>query len=226
MSEQTRTLEKLLSAAKLHIPFDGWGDVTFNASCADAGLDPQLARLYCPRGGLDLAIYYHRMCDQKLLEENKSREWGEARLRDKVGTLIKARLELVEEKELVRRATTLFALPQNNLTGLKLIWETSDIIWKIAGDTSNDINWYTKRTTLSAVYGAVVLFWLGDNSSESEKTWEFVDRRLADVMGFEKFKSTLRANPAFKPFNDLIRKSVSGIKSPIDHDSPKPGDFR
>ena len=226
MSEQIRTLEKLLSAAKLHIPFDGWGDVAFNASCADADLDPQIARLYCPRGGLDLAIYYHRMCDQKLLEENKSREWGKARLRDKVGTLIKARLELVEEKELVRRATTLFALPQNNLTGLKLIWETSDIIWKIVGDTSNDINWYTKRTTLSAVYGAVVLFWLGDNSSESEKTWEFVDRRLADVMGFEKFKSTLRANPAFKPFNDLIRKSVSGIKSPIDHDSPKPGDFR
>ena len=226
MSEQTRTLEKLMSAAKLHIPFDGWGDVAFNASCADADLDPQIARLYCPRGGLDLAIYYHRMCDQKLLEENKSREWGEARLRDKVGTLIKARLELVEEKELVRRATTLFALPQNNLTGLKLIWETSDIIWKIVGDTSNDINWYTKRTTLSAVYGAVVLFWLGDNSSESEKTWEFVDRRLADIMGFEKFKSTLRANPAFKPFNDFIRKSVSGIKSPIEHDSPKPGDFR
>ena len=226
MSEQTRTLEKLMSAAKLHIPFDGWGDVAFNASCADADLDPQIARLYCPRGGLDLAIYYHRLCDQKLLEVNKSREWGEARLRDKVGTLIKARLELVEEKELVRRATTLFALPQNNLTGLKLIWETSDIIWKIVGDTSNDINWYTKRTTLSAVYGAVVLFWLGDNSSESEKTWEFVDRRLADVMGFEKFKSTLRANPAFKPFNDFIRKSVSGIKSPIEHDSPKPGDFR
>ena len=115
---------------------------------------------------------------------------------------------------------------RNNLTGLKLIWETSDIIWKIAGDTSNDINWYTKRTTLSAVYGAVVLFWLGDNSSESQKTWEFVDRRLADVMGFEKFKSTLRANPALKPFNDLIRKSVSGIKSPIDHGSPRPGDFR
>ena len=226
MSEQTHTLEKLLSAAKLHIPFDGWGDVTFNASCADADLDPQIARLYCPRGGLDLAIYYHRKCDQKLLEENKSREWGKARLRDKVGTLIKARLELVEEKELVRRATTLFALPQNNLTGLKLIWETADIIWKIAGDTSNDINWYTKRTTLSAVYVSVVLFWLGDNSSESEKTWEFVDRRLEDVMGFEKFKSTLRANPAFKPFNDLIRKSVSGIKSPIDNDSPKPGDFR
>ena len=72
----------------------------------------------------------------------------------------------------------------------------------------------------------MVLFWLGDKSSESEKTWEFVDRRLADVMGFEKFKSTLRANPALKPFNDLIRKSVSGIKSPIDYDSPKPGDFR
>ena len=50
MTEQKETLEKLLSAAKLHVPFDGWGDVTFNASCEDAGLDPQIARLYCPRG--------------------------------------------------------------------------------------------------------------------------------------------------------------------------------
>ena len=225
MTEQKEILEKLLSAAKLHVPFDGWGDVTFNASCEDAGLDPQIARLYCPRGGLDLAIYYHRLCDQKLFEENRSRKWDDARLRDKVGSLIKNRLELVDEKELVRRATTLFALPPNNITGLKLIWETADIIWKLADDTSNDINWYTKRTTLSAVYGAVVLFWLGDNSSESEKTWEFLDRRLVDVMRFEKLKSTLKANPTLKPFSDFIIKTASNIKAPVESKTPKPGNF-
>ena len=84
----------------------------------------------------------------ELFEENRSRKWDDARLRDKVGSLIKNRLELVDEKELVRRATTLFALPPNNITGLKLIWETADIIWKLADDTSDDINWYTKRTCL------------------------------------------------------------------------------
>ena len=119
----------------------------------------------------------------------------------------------------------MFALPPNSITGLKLIWETADIIWKLADDTSNDINWYTKRTTLSAVYGAVVLFWLGDNSSESEKTWEFLDRRLADVMRFEKLKSTLKANPTLKPFSDFIIKTASNIKAPVESKTPKPGNF-
>jgi ubiquinone biosynthesis protein COQ9 len=226
MSERERTLEKLLSAAKLHVPFDGWGDETFNACCSDAGLDPQIARLYCPRAGLDLAIYYHRSIDKYLIEKNELQELGDSKLRDKVAKVIQNRLELVEDKELVRRATTLFALPHNNLTGLKLIWETSDTIWKIVGDTSTDINWYTKRMTLSVVYGAVVLFWLGDNSSENEKTWEFLDRRLADVMGFEKFKSAVRANPVLKPLNDFFIKSATGIKAPVNHASSRPGNFR
>ena len=175
---------------------------------------------------MDLAIYYHRSIDKYLIEKNELQELGDSKLRDKVAKVIQNRLELVEDKELVRRATTLFALPHNNLTGLKLIWETSDTIWKIVGDTSTDINWYTKRMTLSVVYGAVVLFWLGDNSSENEKTWEFLDRRLADVMGFEKFKSAVRANPVLKPLNDFFIKSATGIKAPVNHASSRPGNFR
>ena len=35
----------------------------------------------------------------------------------------------------------------------------------VLGDTSRDINWYTKRTSLSAVLSATALYWLGDESN-------------------------------------------------------------
>ena len=67
--------------------------------------------------------------------------------------------------------------------------------WYAAGDQSVDFNFYTKRATLAGVYSATVLFWLNDRSEGSAATWEFLDRRLDDVMKIEKLKSQIRAWP-------------------------------
>jgi ubiquinone biosynthesis protein COQ9 len=66
------------------------------------------------------------------------------------------------------------------------------------GDSSRDLNWYTKRATLSAVYAATVLFWLGDTSEGDADTWAFLDRRIDNVMQIEKAKAGLRDNPLGK----------------------------
>ena len=81
-----------MSDAKLHDRFDLQGLETFNACCHDAGLDPQIARLYCPRAGLDLAIYYHRSIDKYLIEKNELQELGDIKLREQVAKLIQKRL--------------------------------------------------------------------------------------------------------------------------------------
>ena len=57
-----------------------------------------------------------------------------------------------------------------------------------------DFNFYTKRALLSGVYSATVLYWLNDNSEDFEKTWQFLDRRIDDVMQIEKFKAQMREN--------------------------------
>jgi len=54
-------------------------------------------------------------------------------------------------------------------------------MWRAAGDTSTDYNFYTKRATLSAVYSATLLAFLSDNSADMAKTEAFLDRRLADI---------------------------------------------
>ena len=92
------------------------------------------------------------------------------------------------------RATSLFALPHHAGEGTSLIWGTADHIWDLLGDSSRDVNWYSKRATLSAVYGATVLFWLGDESPGNLATWAFLDRRIENVMRIETAKAKILDN--------------------------------
>ena len=108
----------------------------------------------------------------------------------------------------------MFSLPIYAFEGSRLIWDTSDLIWELIGDNSEDYNWYSKRTILSAVYASTVLFWLGDNSEGSEETWHFLDRRIEDVMRFEKVKVQLKTNKFAQDFNGLTRNFLKKIKRP------------
>ena len=185
---------KLLQAAKPHVVFDGWTEATFQAAINDTGIDPALAREACPRGPVDLALAFHAAGDAAMLELLGTTDLEAMRYRDRVIFAVRTRLELIEDKELVRRGMTLFALPQNAGLGAQAMWQTVDAIWRGLGDHSDDVNWYTKRMTLSAVYSATVLYWLGDCSEGNADTWAFLDRRIEDVMQFEKFKAKMREN--------------------------------
>ncbi len=204
---------RLLEAALNHVAFDGWSETTYRAAIADSGVDAGLARALFPRGGVDLAIAYHRQGDQAMREALAARDLSSLRFRERVALAVRLRIEAVEDREAVRRGTTLFALPQHAAEGAGLIWGTADAIWTALGDTSEDLNWYTKRATLSGVYSATVLFWLGDDSPGHQATWEFLDRRIEDVMRFEKLKAQMRDNPLSRAvmsgplrFLDRIRK--------------------
>lgn len=185
--------EQLLDAALGHVPFDGWSETTFRAAATEADVDMTMARAVCPRGAVDLARAYHSRGDDLMVKAIRESDQPE-KYRDKIAAAVRFRIEAVSDKEAVRRGTTLFALPMYAGDGAKLIWGTADLIWSTLGDTSDDINWYTKRATLSGVYSATVLFWLGDTSPDHQATWEFLDRRIEDVMKIEKVKAQMRDN--------------------------------
>ncbi|WP_293577601.1 COQ9 family protein [Phaeobacter sp.] len=192
-------LDQLLEAALMHVPFDGWSSTTFSAAVADSGVNPVVADALCPRGAVDLAVAYHKRGDALMLQRLAHEDMTGLRFRDKITRAVQLRLEVIDDKEAVRRGATLFALPQYAGDGAKLVWGTVDAIWRSLGDVSEDINWYTKRGTLSGVYSATVLYWLGDDSLEHQATWDFLDRRIENVMQFEKLKSKVHANPLLKP---------------------------
>lgn len=215
-SPETRALKsKILAAALVHVPFDGWSASTLRAALRDAGCDPSLGASLFPRGAVDLALAFHRQGDAALLTHLRQTDLSEMRFRDRIAYAVRHRLTLVEnDKEAVRRGATLFALPIHAADGARAIWETADVIWDGLGDPSDDFNWYSKRATLSAVYSATVLYWLGDTSEDHRATWEFLDRRIEGVMQFEGMKKKLSQNPIARRFMAGPEWVLSKIKAP------------
>lgn len=204
---------RVLDAALSHVPFDGWSERTLAAAIAEAGVTPALARSLFPRGGVDLALAYHQRGDDQMAEALAQRNLSALRFRDRIALAVRLRLEGAD-RELVRRGTTLFSLPMHAADGARAIWQTADRIWTALGDGSEDLNWYTKRATLSAVYGATVLYWLGDDSSEAQDTWNFLDRRIDQVMQVEKLKASFRENPFGKAWAAGPGKLFETIRAP------------
>ncbi|MBY8976324.1 COQ9 family protein [Rhodobacteraceae bacterium NNCM2] len=211
--------EKILDAVLPHVAFDGWSNETLNHAVAEAGIDPGLAHLAFPRGGVDMALAFHYRADQQLKEALSDpaavANLASMRIRDRITYAVRRRIELVAgEREAVRRGATLLALPIYASEGVKAIWNTADVIWSACGDTADDYNWYTKRMILSSVYSATVLYWLGDQSNDSVRTWEFLDRRIGDVMTFEKTKASLNKNPLIQAAMWGPNQLLSRIKAP------------
>lgn len=207
------TRAALLEAAIPHVVFDGWSDATFVAAVDESGVDAGLAAQACPRKGLDLAVAYHRQGDREMLAAMDAADLQSMRYSERVAFAVCARLKAAD-RELVRRGSTLFALPHHAAEGAGLIWETSSAIWDALGDTSRDVNWYSKRAMLAAVYSSAVLFWLGDTSEGSAQTWAFIDRRINDVMKIETTKAKLRDNPLSKAFMAGPGRLFDLIKAP------------
>ena len=205
---------KLMLTALPNVAFDGWSNSTFVAACREADISERKARLFCPRGALDLAIAFHKWGDDQFETAFTKKKISELKVREKIRKAVELRIKLASDKETVRRGVVLFALPIYAFEGSRLIWDTSDLIWELVGDDSEDYNWYSKRAILSAVYASTVLYWLGDNSEGSEETWHFLDRRIDDVMKFETAKVQLKTNKFTKEFNGLAEKFLKTIKRP------------
>ena len=198
MQDYERTREALLDAALPHVPFEGWSPRAFRAAARDAGVGDGAARAACPRGAVDLAVAFHERGDRRMRDALRAEPLEEMRVRERITHAVRTRVEAIGDREAARRAATLFSMPHMAPEGARLIWGTADAIWTAAGDASDDVNWYTKRATLSGVYGSTVLYWLGDEGPGSTETWAFLDRRIGDVMTFERVKGTIGGNPVLR----------------------------
>ena len=213
-------LLKLMLAALPNVAFDGWSNSTFEAACRETDISERKARLSCPRGALDLAVAFHKWGDDQFEISFKKKRISKLKVREKIKKAVELRIKLASDKEAVRRGVVLFALPIYAFEGSRLIWDTADLIWELIGDSSEDYNWYSKRTILSAVYASTVLYWLGDDTEGNKETWHFLDRRIEDVMKFENAKVQLKTNKFTKEFNDRAGKFLQKIKRPTRNVDP------
>jgi len=197
--ESVTPLEKLRRRLALAVGenavFDGWTRAAVDSAAGQLGIDPAQARLAMPKTQAGMIDTYIHEVDRALETWFTPKRLAKMKIREKIRSLIWRRLEIMgPAREAVRRALAILAMPQNVPLALRTGWRSSDLMWRIAGDTSTDFNHYTKRMTLGAVYGSTLLVWLDDQSEGWADTAAFLDRRIDDVMRFERFKAEWRGS--------------------------------
>lgn len=170
--------------------FDGWGDEARDMAADVAGIDRDIARLAFKDGAVAMIDAWFARIDQAMVEAIPAEQAAAMKIRQRITALVEARLAAVApNREALRRALTILAMPQNAASGARLGWRTVDAIWAQAGDTATDYNHYTKRATLFAVYGSTIAVFLNDDSEDHADTRAFLARRIEGIMRFEKWKA-------------------------------------
>ncbi len=187
---------KVLASCLEDAVFDGWTGAMLERAADKAGAATFLAILF-PKGISDVLTFWSWAEDEIMVEKYREADPAPQRIRDKVRFLVKTRIEaLAPHREAARRASATLALPIYGGLGARLVWDTADAIWRALGDKSTDFNFYTKRTSLSAVYLSTLGTWFTDEGDGEEepyqKTWDFLDSRIENIMQFEKFKAKIR----------------------------------
>lgn len=206
MDDQTAR-EAVLAAALPHAAFDGFTDSVLQKAAMEAGVK-DVARLF-ENGPISLVEFYSTWADAQMEAKLAATDLKAMKIRERIATAVKARLSvLAPHKEAARRAAALLSLPMHAALGARLVYRTVDAMWRAAGDTSTDFNFYTKRGILAGVYGSTAMRWFNDAGEDEKATDDFLAARIENVMQFEKFKSKAKeALAGFPAFANFIKPS-------------------
>ncbi len=196
----------ILAAALAHVPFDGFTDKVLQQAAREAGAGrSEIARLF-PAGPLSLVEAFSESADAAMARLLARAKLQNLKVRERIALAVKTRIAVVRpHKEAARRAAAFLTLPTNAATGIRLLYNTVDAIWRGVGDTSTDFNFYTKRAILAGVFSTTLMRWFSDTSEDEEITNAFLQRRIDEVMRFEKFKAQLRERASGLPsLSDIL----------------------
>lgn len=197
-----------------HAAFDGWSGRAIAMAARDLGVPPERARLAFPGGRSEMIDAWFDAVDQAMVAAFPPERIAAMKVRQRIRALVLFRLETMRpHREALRRALAILAMPRNVGDGARLAWRAADRIWRLAGDTATDFNHYSKRAILVGVYGSTSLVFLDDESGDLAVTRAFLDRRIDDVMRFEKFKASWRGTrerlPSLSRFLGRLRYPVA-----------------
>ena len=201
----------MLQAALKHVVFDGFTDKVLVGAAKEVGADKDAIRRLFPDGPLSLVEAFSESADAEMDRTLSAMDLKSMKIRARIAAAVMARIEAVRpHKEAARRAAAFLTLPPHAVLGAKLVYRTVDAMWRAAGDTSTDFNFYTKRGILAGVYSATLMRWFTDTSPDENATTQFLADRIENVMQFEKFKARLkRSFDRLPPLSEILG-SVNG----------------
>jgi len=187
--EDEATKTSILNSSLKFVCSHGWSQLALSSGAEALGHPSVVAGLF-PHGGQELVLHHVRTCNKRLDAimkeevEQLVQEGGRLNIGKFIRKFVEVRLRMNQEFLLCDKwseAMAILANPSNACDSLSCMQELCDDIWHRAGDKSSDLNWYSKRISLAAVYGSTELFMVQDKSHDFNNTWTFLDRRFQDL---------------------------------------------
>ncbi|KAL4745876.1 hypothetical protein BDW72DRAFT_45520 [Aspergillus terricola var. indicus] len=182
--EYTNSQTTILAAALKHVPSHGFTKNALTLGARDTGfLDVSVQLL--PRGEFDLILFWlasRRGLLRAAVEQNGLLSTASpTSMEDKTKALIMERLRMNKDiRHQWQDALALMSYPSNIPLSLSELHALSSDILHLAGDSSVDASWYTKRLSVSAIYASAEVIMTRDSSPDLSATEAFVTRRVED----------------------------------------------
>ena len=170
------------------------------------GLNTDETDLLFPQGNIDLIKFALEQLNNDLEVYCRQIDLIRLPIHKRIRKVLLSKISLMNKDKLFYRSIFLnLLIPKKNFSLSSQLYNSVDQLWFIAGDSSTDFNFYTKRLILSGIYSRVMLFFFNNNNQEELEN--ILDESLKRVSKIPEIKSKL------KIFKDYLPKIANFVKN-------------
>lgn len=170
------------------------------------GLNTDETDLLFPQGNIDLIKFALEQLNNDLEVYCRQIDLIRLPIHKRIRKVLLSKISLMnKDKPFYRSIFLNLLIPKKNFSLSSQLYNSVDQLWFIAGDSSTDFNFYTKRLILSGIYSRVMLFFFNNNNQEELEN--ILDESLKRVSKIPEIKSKL------KIFKDFLPKIANFVKN-------------
>ena len=195
---------EVLKFAKVIISERGFTSHTFKNISNMYRLDLKEIELLFPNGNNNLVEFALDQLNIELEDYCKNIDLIRLPIHKRIRKILLSKIYLMNKEKIFYKKIFLnLLIPKKNFSLSSQIYKSVDQIWFIAGDSSVDFNFYTKRLILSGIYSRIMLFFFNNNNQKGLE--ELLDKNLNRVSKIPELKSKLNI---FKEYFPKILKYI------------------
>ena len=199
---------KILKFAKIVVAKDGLTSNTFKNISKKYDLNIDEMNLLFPGGKNDFLQFVLEQLNIDLENYCKKLDLIRLPVHKRIRKILLSKIYIMDkEKKFYKKIFLNLLIPKKNFSLPIKLYKSVDQIWFIAGDTSVDFNFYTKRLILAGIYSRVIFFFFNNNNQKLLE--DLLDSNLRRVSKIPELKTKLNI------FKDFLPKAIKIVKNSI-----------
>ena len=199
---------KILKFAKIVVAKDGLTSNTFKNISKKYDLNIDEMNLLFPGGKNDFLQFVLEQLNIDLENYCKKLDLIRLPVHKRIRKILLSKIYIMDkEKKFYKKIFLSLLIPKKNFSLPIKLYKSVDQIWFIAGDTSVDFNFYTKRLILAGIYSRVIFFFFNNNNQTLLE--DLLDSSLKRVSKIPELKTK------FNIFKDYLPQAIKFVKNSI-----------